>query len=124
MGHAKEPTAEPLGDPDVALAVDGKTAAVEPDLEVLSLARIRGGEARDMVDAAVGHPDAVLLVDAKVEWRAERLAWLGAVSLANDPAFGQIALGEVHKLALLDAKDPDVSAGCDNDPLHQPKPDN
>ena len=121
MGHAQQPTAEPVGDPDVALAVDGKTAVVESGLEVLGLARIGGGEARDVVDAAVGHPDPVLLVDAEVKWRPERLARLRAVALANDPALGQIALGEVDELALLDAEDPDIAAGRDDDPLHQPE---
>ena len=76
MGHAKQPTAEPVGDPDIALAVDAKTATVESGLEVLDLARIGGGEARDVVDAAIGHPDPVLLVDAEVERRSERFARL------------------------------------------------
>jgi hypothetical protein len=53
VGHAQKPTTKPFGHPDVSLTVDAKTAAVEPDLEVLSLGRIRGREARDVVDACV-----------------------------------------------------------------------
>src|SRR5271157_4494664 len=121
MSHAQQPTAEPVGDPNVAPAVDGKTAAVEPDLEVLGLARISSRKARDVVDAAVGHPNAVLLVDAEVKWCPEGLARLLLVALANDPALGQVALGEVYELALLDAQDPHVGAGRDDDTLHQTK---
>src|SRR5262249_7664900 len=51
----------------------------------------------------------------------ERLARLVLVAFANNPASGQIALGEVDKLALLDAESPNVSAGSDDDALDQPK---
>ncbi len=71
MGHAQEPAAEPFGDPHVAAAVDAKTATVEPDLEVLCLARISGGETRHVVDAAISHPNSVLLINAEVKWRKE-----------------------------------------------------
>ena len=40
MGHAQQSGTEPVGDPDVALAVDVKTAVVDPGLEGLDLARI------------------------------------------------------------------------------------
>ena len=36
-------------------------------------------------------------------------------------ALVQIALGEVDELALLDAEDPDVAAGRDDNSLHQPE---
>ena len=61
MGQADQPAAEAFGDPDVALAVDGKTATVESTLKILGLARISGGKARDVVDAAIGNPDPILL---------------------------------------------------------------
>jgi hypothetical protein len=38
--HAEEPVAEPVGDPYVALTVDGEAAAVVADLKILGLARI------------------------------------------------------------------------------------
>ena len=75
-----------------------------------------------MVDSAIGDPDPVLLVDAEVKWRQKRLARLCAVALANDLALGQITLGKVHELPLLDTQDPDVAARRDDDPLHQAEP--
>ena len=100
MGHAQKPSAKAVGDPNIAAAVNGKAAIVNSGLEILGLARIRRGEARNVVHSAVGHPNPVLLVDAKVKWRPERLARFDAVSLANDAALGQIALWEVDELAL------------------------
>ena len=83
-------------------------------------ARFSGREARHVGDAAICHPDPVLLVDAKVEWRPERLARVRTGALANDPTRAQIALGKVEELALLDAQDPNVSAGRDDDPYISP----
>ena len=94
MHHAEKPIAEPVGDPDIALAVDCEAAAVEADLEVLDLARIGGGEPRNVVDAAVADPNPVLLIDGQMERRAKRLARLGAIALADDPTLGQVALRE------------------------------
>src|SRR5208283_3983376 len=102
MGHAQEPAAEAFSHPDVAPAVDAKTATVEPDLEVLGLARISGGKPCDVVDAAISHPNPVLLINAEVKRRKERRARLGAIAFANDPTLGQIALGEMNQLALFD----------------------
>ena len=59
---------------------------------------------------------------AEMERRAERLARLGAVALADDPALGQVALREEDELALLDAQNPHVAARRDDHPLHQPEP--
>src|SRR5215475_13539138 len=100
MRHAQKAGAEPIGDPDVALAVDVKTAVVDAGFEVLGLRWIGGGEARHVGSATVRHPDAVLMVDRKVKRRLERLARLDVVAFANNSPSGQIALGEVHKLAL------------------------
>src|SRR5271165_7095332 len=75
-----------------------------------------------MIDSAIGNPDPVLLVDAEVKWRLKRLARLCAVTLANDPALGYIALRKLHELPLLDPQDPDVAARRDDDPLHQAEP--
>src|SRR5262245_48959967 len=121
MRHAQKAGAEPVGDPDVALAVDVKTAVVDAGLEVLGLRWIRDGEARHVGSATVRHPDAVLLVDRKVKRRLERSARLVLVAFANNPTAGQIALGEVHELALLDAESPNVCSGSDDDALDQPK---
>ena len=115
-----QPSAEAIGNPNVPLAVNGKTAIVDPGLEILGLARISGREARDMIDTAIGHPNPVLLVDAEVKWRSKRFARLRAVALANDPAVRQIALGKVDELALLNAQHPNVSARSDDNALHQP----
>src|SRR5215470_6276935 len=114
--------AEPVGDPDVALAVDAKTAIVNPGLEVFGLARISGGEARDVVGTAIGYPNPVLLVDGEVKWSPERLARLLLIAFANDPTLADLALGKVDELAFLDAENPDVSARRDDYTLHQPEP--
>src|SRR5215472_1732886 len=98
MDHAHEPIAEPVGDPDVALAVDAKTAIVNPALEVLGLARISGGEACDVVDTAIGYPNLVVLVDSEVKWCPKRLARFLLVAFANNPALAEIALREVDEL--------------------------
>ena len=122
MPHAEQPVAEPVGDPDVALAVDGEAAAVVADLEVLDLAWIGRGEARNVVDAAVADPNPILLIDGEMERRAKRLARLRPFALADDPALGQVAFREEDELALLDAQDPDVAARCDDHSLHQAEP--
>src|SRR5215469_13294468 len=114
MHHAQYPVAEPVGNPDVALAIDAKTAVVDPSLEGLDLARISGWEPRDVVGAGIGYPDPVLLVDAEMKWSPERFAGLLLVALAHDPALGEIALGELDELAFLDADSPDVSARRDD----------
>ena len=122
MHHAEQPVAEPVGDPYVALAVDGEAAAVVADLEILGLARIGGGKSRDVVDAAVAHPNPVLLVDGEMERGAKRLARLRVIALADDPALGQIALRKVDELAFLDAENPDVAARRHDHALHQSEP--
>src|SRR5450631_1505780 len=122
MGHAQQTSAESVGDPHVPLTVDAQAAIVDSGLEVLGLARIGGRKARDVVNSAIGHPDPFLLVDAEVKWRDKRLAWFCVVTLANDLAFGQITLGKVHELPLLDPQYQDVAARRDDDPLHQTEP--
>src|SRR5262245_3877774 len=103
--------AEPIRDPHVALTVDVETAVDGSGLEILSFARVRGREARHFV-TSIRDPDSSLLIDREVKWPEERLARLGAVAFADDPAFGPVTLGEVEKLALRDAESPHVAAGC------------
>src|SRR5262244_1228597 len=112
--------AEPVGDPYVALAVDVETAVDDCGLEIFGFARIRGREARHFI-AGVRDPDPILLIYGEVKWSEERLARLGTVAFADDPAFGPITLGEVHELALRDAKSPHVAARRGDDALHQPE---
>src|SRR5262245_64316186 len=112
--------AEPVGNPYVALAVDVKTAVDNCGLETFGLARIRGRETRHLI-AGVRDPDPILMVDGKVEWPEERLARLGAVAFADDPALGPVTLGEVQELALRYTESPHVAAGRDDDALHQPE---
>src|SRR5215469_8987046 len=50
------------------------------------------------------------------------LAGLHVVSLANDTAILQVALGKVDELPLLHSKSPDIPARRCNDSLYQPKP--
>src|SRR5277367_3800491 len=119
MHHAQHTVAETSGDPDVALAVDGKTAGVESAFEVFRFARIGRREARDMVDAAVGDPDPILRVDGEMKRRHERLARFSTIALADNSALGEIALREVHELLLLDAQDPYVTGWRHSDTLHQ-----
>ena len=119
MGQAEQPAAEPLRDPNIALAVDGEAAIVVSGLEFLGLAWIGGWKARNVVECAIGYPNPVLLIDGKVKRCLERLARLCAIALANDPARGQIPLWKEHELALLDAENPNVSAWRGNDPLHK-----
>src|SRR5262249_18547062 len=95
VGHAHQPIAEPVGDPYVALAVDVKTAVDDSGLEVFGFARIRGREARHVI-AGVRDPDPILLVDGKMEWRAECLARFGTVG----SALGPVTLWEIEELAL------------------------
>src|SRR5215472_8587869 len=45
VGHAKHASAEPVRDPDVALAVDVQAAVVDSGTEILGLAWLRGGKA-------------------------------------------------------------------------------
>src|SRR5271157_4857940 len=103
MPHAEQPVAEPVGDQGVAFAVDGEAAAAVANLEIFDLGWIGGGKAGNVVDTAVGHPNPILLVDGEMERRQERLAWLRRVALADDLALGQVALGKVDELPLLDA---------------------
>src|SRR5262249_43712526 len=112
--------AEPVGDPYVALAVDVKTAVDDSGLEIFGFARIRGREARHFI-AGVRDPDSILLIDGKVKWPEERLARLGAIAFADDPAFSPVTLGEVQELAFGDAESPHVAARRDDDSLHQPE---
>src|SRR5499425_2431653 len=111
---------EPVGDPDVALAVDVKTAVDECGLEIFGLARIRGREARHFI-TGVRDPDPILLINGEVKWPEERLARLGAVAFADDPAPGPVTLGDVYELALRDAESPHVAARSGDDALHQPE---
>src|SRR5215813_6929508 len=110
--------AEPVGDPYVALAVDVKTAVDDSGPEIFGFARIRGREARHFI-ARVRDPDPILLINGEVKWREERLARLGTVAFADDPAFSPVTLGEVQELALRDAERPHVAARRDDDALHQ-----
>src|SRR5215470_4358070 len=112
--------AEPVSNPYVALTVDVHTAVADSGLEVFGLARIRGGEARHFI-AGVRNPDPILLIDGEVKWPEERLARLGAVAFADDPAPGPVTLGDVHELALRDAESPHVAARRGDDALHQPE---
>src|SRR5215470_3882974 len=112
--------AEPVGDPYVALAVDVKTAVDDSGLEIFGFAGIRDREARHFI-AGVRDPDSILLIDGKVKWPEERLARLGAIAFADDPAPGPVTLGEVQELTLRDAESPHVAAGRGDDPLHQPE---
>src|SRR5262249_9092086 len=66
-------------------------------------------EARHFV-AGVRDPDAILLINGEVKRPEERLARLGAVAFADDPALGPVAFGEVQELALRDAESPHVAA--------------
>src|SRR5271167_890095 len=118
MHHAHQAVAKTGGDPDVAMAIDGETAGVEAASEGLGFARIRCREAADVIDAAVGDPDTVLLINGQVEWRYERLARLGVIALADNPSLGQIALWEVDELPFLDPQDPDIATWSDHDALH------
>src|SRR5215831_5935572 len=93
-GHAQQPIAKPVGDPYVALAVDVETAVDESGPEIFSFARISGREARHFI-AGVRDPDPILLIDGEVKWPEERLARLGAVAFADDPALSPVTLGEV-----------------------------
>src|SRR5262245_22593749 len=112
--------AESVSDPDVALAVDVKTAVDDSGLEILDLRWIRGREARHLI-ARVRDPDPILLINGEVKWREERLARLGTVAFADDPAFSPVTLGEVQELALRDAERPHVAARRGDDALHQPE---
>src|SRR5215469_11317214 len=112
--------AEPVGDPYVALAVDVKTAVDDSGPEIFGFARIRGRKTRHFV-AGVRDPDPILLINGEVKWREERLARLGAVAFADDPAPGPVTLGEMEELALRDAEGPHVAARRGDDALHQPE---
>src|SRR5262245_39097290 len=110
--------AEPVGDPYVALAVDVQTAVGDSGLEIFGFARIRGREARHFI-AGVRDPDPILLINGEVKWPEERLARLGAVAFADDPALGPVTFGDVDELALRDAESPHVAARRYDDALHQ-----
>src|SRR5262245_64008271 len=91
--------AEPVGNPNVALAVDVQTAVDDSGLEIVGFARIRGREARHFI-AGVRDPDPIPLINGEVKWPEERLARLGAVAFADDPALGPVTLGVVDEVAL------------------------
>src|SRR5262245_21035493 len=112
--------AEPVGDPDVALAVDVQTAVHDSGLEIFDFARIRSREARHFI-AGVRDPDPILLINGEVKWPEERLARLGAVAFADDPTLGPVTLREIQELALRDAESPHVAARRDDDTLHEPE---
>src|SRR5499425_548946 len=112
--------AESVRDPYVALAVDVQTAVDDSSLEILGFARIRSREARHFI-AGVRDPDPILLIDGEMKWPEERLARLGAVAFADDPAPGPVTLGNVHELALRDAESPHVAVRRGDDALHQPE---
>ena len=95
MELAQHPVAETGRHPDVALAVDVKSAWTRTNIEVLGLARIGGWKSRHVLSKGVGDPDAVLLIDPDMEGSQERLAGFLSGTFANDPALGQIALREV-----------------------------
>src|SRR5262245_4381953 len=118
MSHPEEPGAEPARNPDISLTIDIEAPVVDAGLEFLGLGRIGGGET-DHEIGGVRDPDAILLVDGEVERPEKRLAWLGAVAFADDPALGPITLGEVDELALRDAQSPHVATRRDDDALHQ-----
>ena len=80
---------------------------MNPVLKFSAFARIRGREARHVI-AAVRDPDPILLVDGKMEWRAERLARFGAVAFA---ALGPVTLLEIEELARIDHRHESV-ANC------------
>src|SRR5262249_34572074 len=109
-----------IGDPYVVLAVDVETAVDDSGLEIFGFARIRGRETRHFI-AGVRDPDPILLINGEVKWPEERLARLGAVAFADDPALGPVTLGDVHELTLRDAESPHVAARRDDDALHQPE---
>ena len=75
-----------------------------------------------MIDTTVRNPNSIVLVDAEMKWRTERFAGLLLVPLTNDPAFCNIAFRKVNELIFGDSKGPDVSAGGNDDPLHEPEP--
>ena len=50
----------------------------------------------DLTPDGIRDPNPILLINAEVEWPEERLARLHGPALADDPALGQIALGEVN----------------------------
>src|SRR5215467_15685275 len=112
--------AEAVGDPYVALAIDVETAVDDSRLEIFGFARVRGRETRDFI-AGVRDPDPILLINGEVKWSKERLARLGAVAFADDPAPGPVPLGDVDELALRDAERPNVAARRGYDALHQPE---
>src|SRR5262250_3390448 len=112
--------AEPVGDPYVALAVDVQTAVDDSGFEIFDFARIRGREARHLL-IGVRDPDPILLINGEVKWPEERLARLGAVAFADDPAPGPVTLWDVYELALRDAESPHVAARSGDDALHQPE---
>src|SRR5215510_10304144 len=112
--------AEAVSDPYVALAVDVKTAVDDSGPEIFGFARIRGREARHFI-AGVRDPDPILLINGQVKWPEERLARLGAVAFADDPALGPVTLREIYELTLRDAQSPHVAARRGDDALHQPE---
>src|SRR5215469_8062774 len=103
------------------MTVDVKTAVDDSSLEIFGFARIRSREARHFI-ACVRDPDPILLINGEVKWPEERLARLGTVAFADDPALGPVTLGEVYELALRDAESPYVAARRGDDSLHQPEP--
>src|SRR5215467_10373804 len=110
--------AEPVSDPYVALAVDVETAVEDSGLEIFGFVRIRGREARHFI-SGVRDPDPILLINGEVERCRERLARLGTVAFADDPALGPVTLREIEELALRDAESPHVATRRGDDALHQ-----
>jgi hypothetical protein len=118
-GKAAQRTAQPVGDPDVALTVDAEAAAAIPSLECFNLGRIGRRKAHDEVAKRIGHPYPVLLVDSEVERAFERFAGLGAVALANQFGLGQVTFGKVDELVSSEPDHPDVAAWRNDNALHQ-----
>jgi len=87
---------QPIGHPDVALAVNSKPAAAPAGFELLGLARIGGGKSRYMITKAVGDPDAIRLIDPEMERPQQRLARLYLPALANDLRIFRIE-GHTHR---------------------------
>src|SRR5262245_51306577 len=112
--------AEPVSDPDVALAVDVEAAVEDSGLEIFGFAGIRGREARNFI-RGVRDPEPLLRIIGEVERCRERLARLGTVAFADDPALGPVTLREIEELALRDAESPHVATRRGDDTLHEPE---
>ena len=87
--------------PDIALAVDAEAAAAEACLEGFGLGGIGGGKAGNKVAEGAGYPDAILLVNSKVERPHKRLARRILEALAQQVGFAGISLGEYEVIGYL-----------------------